>query len=51
MPKVIEDDQIFRAVIQTISERGYAGATTRQIADAAQISEVTLFLLFVHAII
>lgn len=43
MPKVIEDVQIFRAVIKTIAERGYAGATTRQIADAAGVSEVTLF--------
>ena len=43
MPKVIADMQIFQAAMETISERGYAGATTRQIADTAGVSEVTLF--------
>ncbi len=43
MPKVIADMQIFQAVMESIAERGYAGATTRQIADAAGVSEVTLF--------
>jgi AcrR family transcriptional regulator len=46
MPKVIEDMQIFQAVIKTIAERGYAGATTRQIAECAGVSEVTLFRKF-----
>ncbi len=43
MPKILDDEQIFRAVIQVVSERGYSGATTKQMADAAEISEVTLF--------
>ena len=43
MPKVIAELQIFQAVMKTIAERGYAGATTRQIAEAAGVSEVTLF--------
>lgn len=43
MPKIVTDEQVYAAAIQTIIERGYAGATTRQMADAAQISEVTLF--------
>ncbi len=43
MPKVIADLQIFRAVMETIGARGYAGATTRQIAESAGVSEVTLF--------
>ncbi len=43
MPKIIEDQTVFEAVLQTIAERGYAGATTRQMADAAGVSEVTLF--------
>lgn len=43
MPKIIEDQVIFEAVIQTITERGYSGATTKQIAEAAGVSEVTLF--------
>ena len=46
MPKVIGDMQIFQAVMQTIAERGYAGATTRQIAEAAGVCEVTLFRKF-----
>lgn len=43
MPKILEDEQIYRAVMQVISERGYVGATTKQMADAADVSEVTLF--------
>lgn len=43
MPKVIEDKIVYKAVMQVVSERGYAGATTKQMADAANISEMTLF--------
>lgn len=43
MPKILEDEQIYRAVMQIVAERGYAGATTKQMADAAHVSEVTLF--------
>lgn len=43
MPKIIEDEAIYQAVIQTITERGYSGATTKQIAEVANVSEVTLF--------
>jgi len=43
MPKIVEDRVIFQAVMQVVAERGYAGATTRQMADAARVSEVTLF--------
>lgn len=43
MPKIIEDQDVFEAVLQTIAERGYAGATTKQMAEAAGVSEVTLF--------
>jgi len=43
MPKIIEDEKIFHAVMQVVSERGYAGATTKQMAEAANVSEVTLF--------
>ena len=43
MPKIITDEEIFRAVMQVVSERGYIGATTKQIAKAANVSEVTLF--------
>ena len=43
MPKIITDMHIFQAVLEIIAERGYAGATTRQIAEFAGVSEVTLF--------
>ena len=43
MPKIINDEKVYRAVIQTVIDRGYAGAKTKQIAEAAGISEVTLF--------
>jgi len=46
MPKIINDDQIFQAIMETITEYGYSGATTRQIAETAGISEVTLFRKF-----
>nr|WP_295383486.1 TetR/AcrR family transcriptional regulator [Pseudoxanthomonas sp.] len=46
MPKVIDDEKIYDAVMQTIIERGYAGATTKLLADAANMSEVTLFRKF-----
>jgi len=46
MPKIVEDEQVYIAAIQMVMERGYAGATTKLIADAADISEVTLFRKF-----
>lgn len=46
MPKSISDDQILDAVVETLSARGYDGATTRQIAADADVNEVTLFRRF-----
>ena len=43
MPKIVKDEEIYRAVMQVVSERGYAGATTKQMAELAEVSEVTLF--------
>ena len=43
MPKIVKDEVIYRAAMQVVSERGYAGATTKQIANAADVSEMTLF--------
>jgi AcrR family transcriptional regulator len=43
MPKIISDEEIYQAVMQVVSKRGYAGATTKQMAEAANVSEVTLF--------
>lgn len=43
MPKLISDASVYLAALKTLAERGYAGATTRLIADAAGINEATLF--------
>ena len=43
MPKIVNDEAVYRATIQAVIERGYAGATTKEIAAAADVSEVTLF--------
>jgi AcrR family transcriptional regulator len=42
----IPDRTILDAVIATVLEHGYAGATTRQIAETAGVNEVTLFRRF-----
>lgn len=46
MPKVIATSQILDAALDVMLEHGYTGATTRQIAEAAGINEVTLFRRF-----
>ena len=46
MPAPVSDRTILDAVVATVGRRGYAGATTRQIAAAAGINEVTLFRRF-----
>ena len=43
MPKIIDDEKVYRAAMQVVIERGYARAKTKEIAEAAGISEVTLF--------
>lgn len=43
MPKIVKDEDVFQAVIRVTIERGYHGATTKQMAKAAGVSEVTLF--------
>lgn len=43
MAKQIEDAQVFAATVDVLLANGYAGATTRLIAEAADINEVTLF--------
>lgn len=43
MPKIVEDEFIFRTVIRIMAEKGYKGATTKQMAEASGVSEVTLF--------
>jgi AcrR family transcriptional regulator len=42
----VADTTMFDAALKVLAERGYAGATTRRIADAAEVNEVTLFRRF-----
>jgi len=46
MARTVSDSQILAAALDVIAERGYVGATTRQISEAAGINEVTLFRRF-----
>ncbi|MBK8050618.1 MAG: TetR/AcrR family transcriptional regulator [Anaerolineales bacterium] len=46
MARTISDDQILEAALNVIVQRGYAGATTREISTAAGMNEVTLFRRF-----
>lgn len=46
MPKVVADEQILESTLDVILEHGYEGATTRLIAAAADVNEVTLFRRF-----
>ena len=46
MPKIVKDEEIYLAVIRVIAELGYASGTTKQMAEAAEISEMTLFRKF-----
>lgn len=43
MAKQIDDAQVFTATVDVLLANGYAGATTKSIAEAAEINEVTLF--------
>ena len=43
MPKQIDDYIVYQAAIDTLLARGYAGATTKRIAQAAGVNEATLF--------
>jgi AcrR family transcriptional regulator len=43
MPKIIDETNIFRTVIDTWVSHGYEGATTKEIADLAGLNETTLF--------
>jgi AcrR family transcriptional regulator len=46
MADPVTDATMFDAALTVLAERGYAGATTRRIADAAGVNEVTLFRRF-----
>jgi AcrR family transcriptional regulator len=43
MPKVIDEDEVFKSVLEVLVKRGYASATTSEMAAAAKIHEATLF--------
>lgn len=43
MPRQIEDSQVYTATVDVLLAHGYAGATTKLIAAAAKVNEVTLF--------
>jgi AcrR family transcriptional regulator len=43
MPKVIHEDEVFKAVLEVLMARGYDSATTAEMAAAAKIHEATLF--------
>ena len=43
MPKIVSDEDVFAAVIQAVVDSGYAATTVKQIAEAANTSEATLF--------
>src|SRR4029078_11884089 len=38
--------QILNAAVQVFSQHGFRGSTTRRIADAAEVNEVTIFRYF-----
>lgn len=44
--KVTIQDRIISAAIELVNEKGYKGATTRLIAERAEVNEVTLFRHF-----
>ena len=46
MARTIATEQILEAALDLITRHGYAGATTREMAAAAGINEVTLFRRF-----
>ena len=43
MPKIINEDEVFRAVIGLLITRGYERTTTSEMAAAANMHEATLF--------
>ncbi len=43
MPKIINEDEVFRAVIELLVAKGYDRATTSELAAVANMHEATLF--------
>jgi AcrR family transcriptional regulator len=43
MPKIVDEDEVFKAVVTVLMNKGYDNATTAEMAAAANIHEATLF--------
>jgi len=43
MPKVVDENKIFKTVIDMMVSRGYEGTTTKEIAEIAGVNETTIF--------
>jgi len=43
MPKIIDEPNIFRTVVNELVSHGYDGATTKEIAKIAGVNEATIF--------
>lgn len=43
MPKVTDEPRLFSAALESLIADGYAGATTKAIADRAGVNEVTIY--------
>src|SRR5512141_2540165 len=46
MKKLETNEQLLKATLKLISEKGYLGSTTREIAQEAGVTELTLFRHF-----
>lgn len=46
MPAPLKEEPILEATLRVMTERGYVGATTKLIAEEADIGEITLFRKF-----
>jgi AcrR family transcriptional regulator len=44
--ELVTDERMFDAALTVLAQRGYAGATTRRIAESAGVNEATLFRRF-----
>jgi AcrR family transcriptional regulator len=43
MPKIIDDEKVYTAVIEVLVTQGYEGTTSKKLAAAARMHEATLF--------
>jgi AcrR family transcriptional regulator len=43
VPRKIDEEQLFKAVLQIWVRKGYAGTTTKRVAESAGVNEATLY--------